>query len=113
MLSINEIKGLLKSWQYDDDEGWYAWQDIQEYYGCDTKPILIQGLGLVSVVDAYTGAEGGGEYCYMIFKIFNNEGIFYYKTTGTYSSFAGAWWNDDLKKVNPIEKSIIVYEEEK
>lgn len=55
------------------------------------------------------GGEGGGEYCYGVFKL---KGKFY-KAEYSYFSYAGHDYDGisrTLKEVRPVEKTIVVYE---
>lgn len=58
------------------------------------------------------GGEGQGDTCYYVFKIEHPEhGIGYIKYFGNYDSWSGSEWDNDAIMVEPIEKTIVVYEE--
>jgi len=83
--------------------GWDAWED----HGQD-EPILVEGLGLVNVIETF-GGEGQGDDYYMIFRVITEEGATHYKLDGRYASYYGGEYYGPLEKVTAHEEVITVW----
>lgn len=95
-------------------DGWGSFGFYTNYYSFIGKTYDIAGLGEVKVVagetyDSDKNYDGWHEDLWVVFDI---QGILY-KATGTYTSYEGSEWNDELTVVIPKEKTVIEYEEEK
>lgn len=92
------------------------WGSYGEYINSispvDGKQFDVPGLGIVTIV-AYHGYDSDKNYdswyeqMYIVFEIMGKL----YRATGTYTSYAGSEWDEELKLVIPKEKTVIEYEE--
>lgn len=65
-------------------------------------------FGEAPIVDGKGDTEGGGDYS-MVVRHFKNLDV-YIRQTGFYSSYNGTDWNNDFTIVNPVQKTITVFE---
>jgi len=65
-------------------------------------------FGEAPIVDEEGDTEGGGEYS-MVVRHFKKLDV-YIRQTGFYSSYNGTDWNNDFTAVNPVQKTITVFE---
>lgn len=63
----------------------------------------------VELVEEF-GGEGQGDHVHMVFKFTLPEGVEYWKKDGYYASHYGTEWDGDFYQVNPVVKTITVYE---
>jgi hypothetical protein len=85
-------------------EGWDAWAEN------DGDPVLVQGLGEVSVIESF-GGEGQGDGYYMIFRVvFDGGGEQLYKLGGYYASYDGGYYEGPLSEVNAVVREVTFYE---
>lgn len=64
----------------------------------------------MELVHSEGGHEGEGEYAERVFEHVNGDEKIYIKITGFYSSYHGTDWDSDFEKVEPVQKTITVYE---
>jgi len=96
-LTANEIINLIEK----------AGISVREFAGCDFNKNL-EGLGLWEEVDQY-GGEGQGDDWYSV-KYFEDHDV-YIKTTGYYTSYEGAEFENGYgEEVRPKKVMITVYE---
>lgn len=103
MLSVNEIERQLKNHSDEDGygNGWSWWADEVN----SGEPIEVERLGQVETINTYTGGEGGGEDCELLFKV----GDRFFQKVGYYASYDGTYWDGDFSEVRPELKTITVY----
>jgi hypothetical protein len=111
-LSTELIRAALL--QFAEEElDWGSYGSYINYYDAKNRVWDVPGLGPVTVVD-FNGTDseknydGWSEQLWVVFKI----GLGLYKATGTYTSYIGEEWEDELKLVKPTIKQVIVYEED-
>lgn len=97
----------------EEVEGWGSFGYYTNFYNPKGKTYEIPGLGAVTVVDSHDidsdkNYDGWSEELWVVFDV---QGTLY-KAEGTYTSYVGSNWYNELKVVVPKEKTIIVYEEE-
>lgn len=76
------------------------------------KQYEVPELGIVTIVDyhnhdSYKNYDNWTEDLWIVFEI----GDTLYRATGTYTSYEGENWNDELKIVRPMPKVITVFED--
>lgn len=98
-----------ESWagDYDDDSILDLYSEAKSEVG--SRPAQIGNL-LFSCADRQGGYSGEGEYSHVVWKIEDCNNARYFKETGSYYSFVGLEWHDNLKEVFPRIKEVTVYE---
>lgn len=79
----------------------YEWS---EFYS-SRKRYDVPGLPPVKLVEN-VGGEGEGDHRHLVFLIDGK----YYKKTGYYASYEGTSWDGYFAEVEPVEKTVTVYE---
>ena len=107
--TVEQVVELLEESDLGNNHWEGAWQagiaELEWEYRYPDHKIEVPGLGPVAFVDGYTGAEGGGEDVWMVFKV----GDQYFRTTGYYLSYDGTTWDGATEEVEPFEKTVIDY----
>jgi hypothetical protein len=102
-LPTSEVSDLLENHTGD---GWSFWV----WFGKNDSE-FVPGLGTVKVVDTVGGSEGDGEYMHVVVEVVSADGsVAYFKKTGTYDSWDSNDWDGDLEQVQPVSKTITVYD---
>lgn len=86
-------------------EGWDAWAEQDT----STEAVMVDGLGLVSMVQSF-GGEGQGDEYYIIFHVDAGEWEQYYKLGGYYSSYDGGYYEGPLYKTTPVVREVTFWE---
>lgn len=90
---------------YDyESSGWDAW----ESYGSEDD-VLIDGVGMVKVVERF-GGEGQGDAYYMVFRVINEDGVKHYKLGGHYASYYGGEYYGEFEEVSPVVREVTFWE---
>jgi hypothetical protein len=98
--------------QYAEEmDGWASFGAYTNYYDSKGKVYEVPGLGSVVIIDfndydSDKSYDGWSEKLWIVFDI---QGTLY-RAKGTYTSYVGSDWEDELEIVEPKEKTIIVYE---
>lgn len=70
----------------------------------------VEGVeGLVTGVDN-VGGMGKGEYRHVVFKVVNGDSVRHFKKVGCHVSHSGTYWDGPFTEVNPVQKTITVWE---
>lgn len=99
--------------QYAEEElDWGSYGSYINYYDSINRQYDVPGLGTVTIVDCHSydsdkNYDGWSEDIWVVFDI---QGKLY-RATGTYTSYSGDDWDDNLKLVKPVEKTITVFED--
>lgn len=124
MLTDFEVASKLAQYYYATDN--YAsetWEEVEEDFNPESeypriwdelawafdKPKAIEGLGEVLVVENH-GGEGQGDERWVVFKVTNDEGEFYYRKDGYYASYDGSTWDGSFGQVQKTERLVTFYE---
>lgn len=83
-------------------EDWREWEELQG------EAVVVDGLGIVTVVETF-GGEGMGDQYYMVFKLEDCSGERFFKLDGWYASWDGGTY-DRMFEVKPVEKTVTFYE---
>lgn len=98
MNNAEKILELLKSDSYNGRNARYGIYDENKF----------SEFGIPKLIE-FVGGEGCGDHCHAVIH-FEKDNV-YYKMDGYYSSYEGFDWSDsDWVQVNPVEKTITVYE---
>jgi hypothetical protein len=105
-LSVSDIGDRLRGFDADGERGWYAWD--WERSGMYHVP----EVGAVEVVER-VGGEGEGDHKHIVFRITPmwTSVTRYFKKNGYYSSYDGTDWDGAFFEVEPVRKTVTVYEE--
>jgi hypothetical protein len=108
--SLMQIRDALLS--YAEEE--YDWASFGEWhnYSVPKGSIFdVEGIGSVRVVDyhGYDSHKNHSDWSEDLWIVFEIKDVLY-KATGTYTSFIGEEWNDDLKIVKRKQKVVYFYE---
>jgi hypothetical protein len=112
MLDTALVKAALLQYAEEVD-GWSSFGAYTNNYNPVGKTYEVPGLGEVKIVDAsdYDSNKNYDGWYEDLWVVFDIQGTLY-KATGTYTSYVGSDWEDELKVVVPKEKTILVYEED-
>jgi hypothetical protein len=94
----------------DEYEGFQGWRD---YEPARTNPVQLDRLGAVRVIEVVGGDTGDGDYQSMVFEVTNPDGfVEYFRKDGFFDSYGDPdeAWDGEFKQVNPVVKTITVYE---
>lgn len=111
-LDVTLIQEALLSYA-DEELEWASYGEfINSIYNAKGTALDIPGLGPVTIVDYhdYDSAknyDGWTEHMFIIFQV----GLGLYKAVGTYTSYTGSDWKEELIPVKPVPKTVIEYEE--
>lgn len=118
MLKAKDVESALEdrfSGENEDEECLESWDELDwmlnSRYSRDVnKTLTVNGQTYdLSIVESDTGGEGHGEYVYVIIKV--GEQLF--KKEGAYFSHYGTDWDGPFVEVEPVEKTVTVYERKK
>ena len=111
MIAPELVKAALLHYAEEVD-GWGSFSAYLNYYDAVGQEWQIPGLGTVEVIAAhnYDSDKNYSGWSEDIWVVFDVQGMLY-KATGTYTSYTGGGWDDELKIVRPAIKQITVYEE--
>jgi len=112
--TLAEIKSAIDQYEVDREENedtpfaetliegdWSLPRDQRK------QEVELPGIGTAVYVDAKSGAEGGGEDIWVVFKI----GERFFRLNGYYASYDGSNWGESgLDEVTPKEKVVTVFE---
>jgi hypothetical protein len=111
-LSPAKVAEALLSYA-EEEFGWASYGEYINYYGDSKgKSWDIPNLGEVITVDYHSydsdkSYDGWTEEMWIVFSVSGHL----YKAEGTYTSYIGSDWEDELKLVKPKQKVIVVFEE--
>lgn len=80
------------------------------WYVADMDADVVEGIdGIVTAVEQ-KGGVGQGEYCHIILMIQTGEKFRHFKKVGCHVSHDGTYWDGDFTEVQPVQKTITVWE---
>jgi len=104
-MKLEEVERLIGQHYGTDEYDWHEWK-----YEVGTESIDVVGLGVVTVVDEY-GGEGQGDEYWIAFRVEFAEGpIRFFRMNGYYASYDGGTFDGPFEEVQPVEKTITVFE---
>lgn len=109
MLTVEHVSEALRAHAEtcDEDAGWFYWDDVSYH---TNERVDVSGLGSVRVIDN-EGGEGQGDHAHLVFEVTSGDGeVRLFKLDGYYSSHCGTEWDGDLYEVEPVQRTITVYE---
>lgn len=86
------------------------WFELEEYFYNKHRSIDAKPFGILSKEAFDTGGEGHGENVYMVFRLVNDDGTFFFKKDGYYASHYGTDWDGPFSQVTPVQKMVTFYE---
>lgn len=98
MQNIKDIEAAL------DEFGDWWW--IADCHGVQIDDIE----GTVTGIERKGGGEGQGEYMHVVLKIEHDGTVRHFKKVGCHVSHDGAYWDGEFTEVQPVQKTITVWE---
>ena len=113
MLEPQLVRAALLQYAEDQLDEWRSFGAYTNYYNSQGKVYDVPGLGPVTIVAYHTydsdkNYAGWSEELWIVFEV---QGTLY-RAKGTYTSYVGDEWEDELTVVKPVEKTIVVFEDE-
>ncbi|WP_190822010.1 hypothetical protein [Saccharopolyspora pogona] len=91
-----------------EEGGWHYWFYEMSYSDLSE---VIEGLGVVSVIETEGGGEGEGDHVHMVFRVvFDDGSVRFFRIDGYYQSYDGTEIDGDLFEVQPVERLVTFYE---
>lgn len=111
LLSPAKVAEALLSFA-EEELDYGSFGEYINYYNANSMSWEIPELGTVTVVDHYNydsdkNYDSWSEKVWIVFLI---QGTLY-RATGEHTSYTGTEWDEELKIVKPVEKTIIVFED--
>ncbi len=113
MADIKLIQDALTQYAEDNLDDWGSYgayiNNVNDERG---QFYTVPGIGSVTIIDYFDydhnkNYDSWTEHMWIIFKV----GEKLYRATGTYTSYEGAIWDNKLTEVQPVEKTIIEYQD--